>query len=224
MSERGEVVLIAPGLTAKTGTPKGAAPWNPTGRMALVAQDTLAVLYQLHAADALPVGPRTTAYKLSMAKNASGLRYTKQNWLLGDIVYPNNVEGSRPMERVLDGWATFKDVEDAAKRLRQAGEVEWDWISDGSAVDHPVGGYDALEEYLAEVLDPGGVFRDLRFGQSVVPEIYSESAELTPLMYKVSREYGVRTYSGRGIRAAPTSPGRWRSGPSTAGRRQARRR
>ena len=166
--------------------------------MALVAQDTLAVLYQLHAADALPVGPRTTAYKLSMAKNASGLRYTKQNWLLGDIVYPNNVEGSRPTERVLDGWATFKDVEDAAKRLRQAGEVEWDWISDGSAVDHPVGGYDALEEYLAEVLDPEAFFRDLRFGQPVVPEIYSESAELTPLMYRVSREYGVRTYSGRG--------------------------
>ena len=176
-----------PWLTAKTGGPKGFASYTPRGWKAGIEQDVLLLIAELEEADALPVGPRTVGYRLSMRENVSGLRYVKTNY---------GADG-RPSERVVPGFATFKDVEDMVKRLRQAERLDWDAISDGSAVEYPVAGSASLEKFLAELIEHP-YQRDLRQGQPVVVEIYSESAELTPLIRRVAAEYGVRVYSGRG--------------------------
>jgi hypothetical protein len=84
------------------------------------------------------------------------------------------------------------------KRLRQCGALPWDDITDGSAVNLPAPGFASVDGWARSRLNPASFSRDLRHGQPVVVEIYSESAELTPLIHRVAMGYGVRTYSGRG--------------------------
>ena len=193
--------MTAPWLTARSGDPKGYAPYNPVGaRQKGVATDVLALFEEYEADDALPVGPRTSGYSLSQRENPSGLRYTKNLWLSGGVVIPHAVPGATLTERTLDGWATFKDVEVAIKRLRQAEHegLPWASVSDGSAIRYPVSEITSAEQFADEALDPDDYEHDLRVGQSLVLELHSESAELTPFLRRVASPFGVHVESGRG--------------------------
>jgi hypothetical protein len=178
------------------GNPKGFYPYNPLTWRKGVASDVLRIFAELEADDALPIGPRTTGYSLSMRENLSGLRYTKATYKVGNTVYPYPVDGGRKTEAVLPGWATFKDVEDAVKRLRQAEQLPWEWVTDGSAVFHAVSEDTTAEGFASRVLSD--YEHDLRVGQSVVVELHSESAELTPLLERICIPLGTRVESGSG--------------------------
>lgn len=192
--------MTAPWLTARTGDPKGLAPYNPQGWKQGVVADVLALFAEYESDAALPVGPRTSGYGLSQRENPSGLRYTKNLWLSGRAITPYAVSDARVTERVLPGWATFKDVEDAIKRLRQAEHpgLPWEWVSDGSAVRFPVSAITSAMQFADETLDPDEYEHDLRVGQSLVLELHSESAELTPFLRGVAAPFGVHVESGRG--------------------------
>src|SRR5262249_17221439 len=124
--------MSAPWLDARTGAPKGFAPYRPQAEWKRdVIDDVLDHFDELSADDALPIGPRTAGYGLSQRVNRSGLRFTKGTHLREGVVYPHPVQGGRKTEAVLPGWATFKDVEDAIKRLRQSEQLPWHWVSDG---------------------------------------------------------------------------------------------
>lgn len=193
---------MKPWLKARTSgsreNPKGFASYRPLGWRKGVVTDVLALFAEYKADDALPVGPRTVGYALSQRENASGLRYTKATWLSGSVITPYAVPNGKVTERVLDGWATFKHVEDVVKRLRQAERLDWTWVSDGSAVAHPVSDILTAEQFADRALDPEGYAHNLRVGQPVVVELHSESAELTALLERVAIPYGVRVESGRG--------------------------
>jgi len=174
--------MTAPWLDARAGDPKGYAAYNPTAPWKQgVVRDVLKLFEELEADDALPVGPRTAGYALTERVAPSGLRYVK-------------VIGKDTEHR--DGVVSFRAVEDAIKRLRQAERLDWTWVSDGSAVSRPVSEDVTAEGFASRVL--ADYEHDLRVGQPVVPELHSESAELTAFLRRVTDPYGVRVESGRG--------------------------
>jgi hypothetical protein len=77
---------------------------------------------QMEEADALPLGPRQSGYRLKET--------------FGDEEYPKT---------------TFKQIEDTVKRLGQAGQIPWPWIADASSVVLDPGGFDDPEEFLREM-------------------------------------------------------------------------
>jgi hypothetical protein len=149
-----------------TERPKGNWPYKPYAKTQLLA-DRILERYQLLARqDALPAGPRTIGYRL---KEAFRSEYSK---------------------------ADFKNIGRVITRLCQAGNLRWDWVADGSAVDYGPGGWDSEQDFLRDAHRLFG--RDLRGGQPVVIEVGTEARETAGLIRRVCHDSGVRAYSGGG--------------------------
>jgi hypothetical protein len=146
--------------------PKGLWPYKPYAKTRVVAGRILERYAVLAAQDALAAGPRTIGYRLSEVFRGE---YTKRD---------------------------FPNIGRMITRLCQAGELPWEWVGDGSAVDYDPGGWDSEEAF---VRDAHNLFhRDLREGQPVVIEVGTEARETAALIRRVCRQNGVRAYSGGG--------------------------
>ena len=146
--------------------PKGLWPYAPYTRTRLLADRIVERYHLLAADDALPAGPRTIGYRLSEAFRGA---YTK---------------------------ADFENIERVIKRLCQAGDIPFEWVSDASSVDYPPGGWQSPEDFLRAV--PGMFRRDLTEGQPVVIEVGTEARETAALIRRVCADSGVQVYSGGG--------------------------
>ena len=151
--------------------PKGFAAYRPRGQNALTERRILDLYAEMHAADALPLGPRQVGYRLKE-------RFPGE--------YAKNPRA---------GETSFKMVERIVMRLQQARRLRFAWVADASSVVLDPGGWDDPADYLATLPD---YERDLRQRQPVVMEIPAEARETLPLIRRVAGERGVLVYSGGG--------------------------
>jgi hypothetical protein len=75
---------------------------------------------RMHAADALPLGPRTCGYRL---KELYVGEYTKRD---------------------------FPAIGEVVKRLQQDGRLSWSWVADASAVTYVADGWDSPDEFIRQ--------------------------------------------------------------------------
>ena len=149
-----------------SGVPKGLVPYTPYAKTKPTVSRILDLYTHLEAAGALPVGPRTVGYRL---KETFVGQYTKDD---------------------------FPKIETVVKRLQQAGQLPWQWVSDASAVTFEDRGWRDPASFLRDVHE--GYRRDRTEGQSTVVEVYSEARESSALIRQVCADRGVTAYSGGG--------------------------
>jgi hypothetical protein len=108
---------------ATKGRPKGLKPYRPQSKTRITVDRILALYEEMEQADALPVGPRTTGYRL---KEFYVGEYTK---------------------------ADFDHLGEKVKRLQQAGRLPWSWVADASAVTFEALGYRDPLTFLRDAAD-----------------------------------------------------------------------
>jgi hypothetical protein len=149
-----------------TDRPKGNWPYKPYRKNKVLAGRILERYDLLADQGVRSAGPRTIGYRLSEAFRGG---YSK---------------------------ADFKNIARVIARLCQAGDLGWERVSDGSAVDFDAGGWDSPQDFLRDAHRLFG--RDLRAGQPVVVEVGTEARETAGLIRQVCHDSGVRAYSGGG--------------------------
>jgi hypothetical protein len=165
------LVLITNSAT-DTSHPKGFAAYEPSsGIDQTLVLRIMTIFNKLHEAKALPAGPRTIMYRL------------KSQW-------PKQPDGS--------GYDKSDEqrITVVIKRLRQAGTLNWSWVSDASQRVYLAGGWVDADEYERSVAD--GFVKQLQTGQKVVLELYTEATETLPLISRISHARGTNVYSGSG--------------------------
>jgi len=110
-------------ITFGTGRPKGFVPYEPNARTAVRAERTIRLFSDMGQADALPLGPRTSGYRL---KERHPDEYTK---------------------------ADFPKIGESIKRLGQARKLPFSWIGDGSSVTHEATGFETPADFLRHAAD-----------------------------------------------------------------------
>jgi hypothetical protein len=104
----------------KQSRPKGLTAYRPHNKTQTTIDRILALYERLHAADALPAGPRAVGYRL---KELYVGEYTKDN---------------------------FGAILDNIVRLQQAGKLPWNWVSDASAITYQPSGWPNPVSFLRD--------------------------------------------------------------------------